>query len=71
LACRPAASASRAACGNIWGRITDEFTHPDGDPDEGRGLAEEAARELRNVLGDPERERAYCDRWIYERLDIV
>lgn len=55
----------------IWGRITDEFTHPDGDESEGRALAEEAARELRDALGDPGRERAFCDRWIYERLDII
>jgi hypothetical protein len=56
---------------NIWGRITDEFTHPDGDPVEGERLALEAATELRAALGNKDRERAYCDRWIYEKLDIT
>ncbi|HEY6543477.1 MAG TPA: hypothetical protein VIZ64_01095 [Dokdonella sp.] len=55
----------------IWGRITDEYTHPEGDEVEGRELAREAARELRDALGDAPLEREYCDRWIYERLDII
>jgi hypothetical protein len=55
----------------IWGRITDEFIHPDGDANEARELAREAAGELLEALGDPETEREFCDRWIYERLDIV
>jgi hypothetical protein len=55
----------------IWGRITDEFTHGGGDPNEGRALAREAAPELRQALGDPEHEREFCDRWVYERLDII
>jgi hypothetical protein len=55
----------------IWGRITDEYTHPRGDSEAGESLAREAANELRAALGDPARERNFCDRWIYERLDIV
>lgn len=56
---------------NLWGRITDEFTHPQGDEAEGTRLAQQSAAELRQALGDDEQERAYCDRWIYERLDII
>ena len=55
----------------IWGRITDEFTRSEGDDAEGERLALESAAELRQALGDEDRERAYCDRWIDERLDIV
>lgn len=55
----------------IWGRITDEWTHPEGDELLAARLARESAAELTAVLGDEDRERAYCDRWIYERLDIV
>jgi hypothetical protein len=55
----------------IWGRITDEYTHPNGDPRTAESLAREAAGELRSALGDPAQERKFCDRWIYERLDIV
>jgi hypothetical protein len=56
---------------NIWGRITDEFTHPRGDPAEGTRLAREAAANLGDVLGDESAERQHCDVWIYERLDIT
>ena len=56
---------------NIWGRITDEFTHSEGDDVEGERLALEAAKDLQAALGDESRERACCDRWIYQRLDIV
>lgn len=49
---------------NVWGGITDEFTHPRGDASLGRELAVEAAHELREVVGDSERERSFCDRWI-------
>lgn len=56
---------------NIWGRITDEFTHPRGDTKEGLRLATEAAAALGQALNDEAREREYCDLWIYERLDIV
>ena len=56
---------------NIWGRISDDFTHPRGDAAEGRRLAREAASALRAVLGDESTERQYCDEWIYQRLDIA
>jgi hypothetical protein len=56
---------------NIWGRITDEFTHPSGDTQDGLRLATEAAAALGHALNDEARERVYCDSWIYERLDIV
>lgn len=56
---------------NIWGRITDEFTNPAGDPQEGERLALEAAGELRRALGDEQSERRHCDCWIHERLDIT
>ena len=52
---------------NVWGGITDEFTHPDGDDSLGRELAVEAveaARDLRHAVGDAKRERSFCDRWI-------
>ena len=55
----------------IWGRITDEFTHPDGDSDEGVRWALEAAADLLRALGDEQLERRHCDYWIYERLDII
>jgi hypothetical protein len=54
----------------IWGAITDYWTHPQGDAAEGAELARESARELLDVLGDPEKERAYFDRWV-ERLEII
>ena len=55
----------------IWGCITDEFTHPDGEAGEGARLATEAASELREAVGDEQRERRFCDHWIYARLDIA
>src|SRR5215217_215479 len=47
---------------NIWGRITDEFTHSEGDDLEGERLALEAATDLRAALGDEGHERAFCNR---------
>ena len=55
----------------IWGRITDEWTHPNGDASEAVALARESAAELIDAIGDEARERAYCDRWVHDRLDIV
>jgi len=49
---------------NVWGRITDEFTHPRGDERLGHELAVEAARDLQQAVGDEEFERSFCDRWI-------
>lgn len=48
---------------NIWGGITDEFTHPQGDAAEGVRLASASAADLRDALGDDQRERRYCDEW--------
>jgi hypothetical protein len=56
---------------NVWGRVTDEFTHPRGDSGEALRLAAEAAAALSEALGDEARERDYCDVWIYQRLDIA
>lgn len=60
-----------AALWQIWGRIFEEWTHPEGDRGEGIQWARESAVELLEALGDAEREREYCDRWIFdERLGI-
>lgn len=48
---------------NIWGGITDDFTHPRGDPVEGCRVAVEAAKGLQDALNDESRERKYCDEW--------
>ena len=55
----------------IWGRITDEWTHPRGDEERGAAWAREAAADLVEAIGNDEKERAFCDHWIYKRLDIV
>jgi hypothetical protein len=52
----------------MWGAITDEFTRPRGDDATGIRLSRQAASDLRDVIGDAERERNVCDDWIYERL---
>ena len=52
---------------NIWGGITDEYTHPNGDSAEGDRLAIESAAHLRDALGDEASERGYCDIWV-ERI---
>lgn len=49
---------------NIWGGITDEFTHPRGDTAEGLRLSSESAAALRAVLGNEAGERRYCEDWV-------
>jgi hypothetical protein len=49
---------------NIWGGITDEFTHPRGDAAEGLRLSRECAAALEAVLGDEPGERRYSDDWV-------
>jgi hypothetical protein len=48
----------------VWGAITDEWTHPEGDTSEGASVALEAANELREVLGDDLAEQRWSDEWI-------
>jgi hypothetical protein len=65
-------SALGAALWQIWTRIRDEWTDPDGDPAQGARWARESALELLDAVGDAEAERAYADRWIYnEELGIA
>lgn len=69
-------SASSSALGSamwqIWGRIFDEWTHPNGDPRLGAEWARESAVDLLEAVGDAPKERDYCDKWVYdERLGII
>lgn len=65
-------SALGAAMWQIWGRIAEEWTRPEGDVEQGARWARESAIELLEAVGDPEEERAYCERWVYdERLGIA
>lgn len=65
-------SALGSALWQIWGRIFEEWTRPDGDRLVGAQWARESALDMLEALGDPDQERAYCHRWIHDgRLGIA
>ncbi len=49
---------------NVWGGITDAFTHSQGETTKGLRISSESAAALEAALGDEAAERRYCDEWL-------
>jgi hypothetical protein len=54
----------------LWGALTDRVELNPAEAQDAEAEMVDAAREFLEVNGDPLRERAYFDRWLYERIGL-
>jgi hypothetical protein len=54
----------------LWGALTDRVELKPAEAHDAEADMVDAAREFLEVHGDPPSERAYFDRWLYERIGL-